>query len=104
MLSCGFSLISSKTLALGHSSLYVWELGSPLGTVDCPRGEDIPSGCSTFLSLSPEDLIFWGRLPYLSSGQAFTMGVGPSQIPLDSPIGCLLANLGPLCLMPDLKP
>jgi hypothetical protein len=70
MLSCGFSLISSKTLALGHSSLYVWELGSPLGTVDCPRGEDIPSGCSTFLSLSPEDLIFWGRLPYLSSGQA----------------------------------
>jgi hypothetical protein len=59
---------------------------------------------STFLSLSPEDLIFWGCPPYLSSGQAFTMGVGPSQIPLDSPMGYLLANLGPLCLTPDLKP
>jgi hypothetical protein len=33
-----------------------------------------------------------------------TMGVGPSKIPSDSPLGCLLANLGPLCLMPDLKP
>jgi hypothetical protein len=32
------------------------------------------------------------------------MGVGLSQIPSDSPLGCLLANLGPLCLMPDLKP
>jgi hypothetical protein len=26
------------------------------------------------------------------------------QIPSDSPMGCLLANLGPLCLTPDLKP
>jgi hypothetical protein len=34
----------------------------------------------------------------------FTMGVEPSQIPSDSPLGCLLANLGPLFLMPDLKP
>jgi hypothetical protein len=33
-----------------------------------------------------------------------TMGVGPSQIPSDSPLGCLLANFGPLCLTPDLKP
>jgi hypothetical protein len=33
-----------------------------------------------------------------------TMGVGPSQIPSDSPLGCLLANLGPLHLTPDLKP
>jgi hypothetical protein len=32
------------------------------------------------------------------------MGVGPSQIPSDSPLGCLLANLGPLFLKPDLKP
>jgi hypothetical protein len=32
------------------------------------------------------------------------MGVGPSQIPSDSPLECLLAYLGPLCLMPDLKP
>jgi hypothetical protein len=30
------------------------------------------------------------------------MGVGLSQIPSDSPLGCLLANLGPLCLTPDL--
>jgi hypothetical protein len=34
MLSCGLSLISSKTLALGHSLLSSQELGSPLGTVD----------------------------------------------------------------------
>jgi hypothetical protein len=33
-----------------------------------------------------------------------TMETGPSQIPSDSPLGCLLANLGPLHLMPDLKP
>jgi hypothetical protein len=32
------------------------------------------------------------------------MGVGPSQIPSDSPMGCLLANLGPLHLTPHLKP
>jgi hypothetical protein len=59
--------------------------------------------CSTFLSLL-EDLIFWGLPPYLSSGQAFTVGFGPSQIPSDSPLGCFLANLGPLCLTPELKP
>jgi hypothetical protein len=56
------------------------------------------------ISLSPEDLIFRGCPPYLSSGQAFTMGVGLSQIPSDTPLGCLLANLGALRLMPDLKP
>jgi hypothetical protein len=32
------------------------------------------------------------------------MAVGPSQIPSDSLLGCLLANLGPLRLTPDLKP
>jgi hypothetical protein len=32
------------------------------------------------------------------------MGVGPSKIPSDSPLGCVLANLGLLHLMPDLKP
>jgi hypothetical protein len=32
------------------------------------------------------------------------MGAGPSQIPPDSSLGCLLANLKPLHLMPDLKP
>jgi hypothetical protein len=32
------------------------------------------------------------------------MGVGPSQIPSDPPLGCLLANFGPLCLTSDLKP
>jgi hypothetical protein len=32
------------------------------------------------------------------------MGVGQFQIPSDSPLGCLLANLGPLRLTPDLKP
>jgi hypothetical protein len=32
------------------------------------------------------------------------MGVGPSKTPSDSPLGYLLANLGALCLTPDLKP
>jgi hypothetical protein len=54
--------------------------------------------------LFPEELIFWGCPPYLSSGQASSMEIGPSQIPSDSPLGCLLAILGPLCLMPDLEP
>jgi hypothetical protein len=31
------------------------------------------------------------------------MGVVPYKIPSDTPLGCLLANLGPLRLMPDLK-
>jgi hypothetical protein len=33
-----------------------------------------------------------------------TMGVGPSKIPSDSPLWCLMVNLGPLHLTPDLKP
>jgi hypothetical protein len=73
-LSCGLSLISSKTLVLGHSLLLSWEPGSPLGTVEPPWSRSSLWGLfSTFLSLSPEDLIFRGHLPYLSSGQAFTM-------------------------------
>jgi hypothetical protein len=31
------------------------------------------------------------------------MGAGPSKIPSDTPLGCLLANLKPLWLSPDLK-
>jgi hypothetical protein len=31
------------------------------------------------------------------------MGTGPSKIPSDTPLGCLLANLEPLRLSPDLK-
>jgi hypothetical protein len=84
-------------------------LGTGFPTRDCgtpphPHGEDVPSGhCVPHFSLSPEDLIFWGCPPYLSSGQAFTRGLGLSKIPSDSPLGCLLANLGPLRLTPDLK-
>jgi hypothetical protein len=53
--------------------------------------------------LSPEEPISQGRpsYPLLSSG--LTMEIGPSQIPSDSPSGCLLANLGHLHLTPDLK-
>jgi hypothetical protein len=86
---------------------FALSLGTGFPTRYCgpPCGEDVPSGgCVPHFSLSPEDLIFQGHPPYLSSGQAFTMEVGPSQIPSDSPLGCLLANLGPLCLTPDLKP
>jgi hypothetical protein len=32
------------------------------------------------------------------------MGVGPSQTSSDSPLGSLLAKIGPLRLMPDHKP
>jgi hypothetical protein len=31
------------------------------------------------------------------------MGTGPSKIPSDTPLGCLLPNLEPLQLSPDLK-
>jgi hypothetical protein len=31
------------------------------------------------------------------------MGTGPSKIPSDTPLGCLLANLEPLRFSPDLK-
>jgi hypothetical protein len=31
------------------------------------------------------------------------MGTGPSKIPSDTPLGCLVANLEPLWLLPDLK-
>jgi hypothetical protein len=61
MQSCDLSHFL-EILELGLSSLL-----SPLGTVD-PCGEDVLSECST--SLSPEDLIFQGHPPYLSSGQA----------------------------------
>jgi hypothetical protein len=41
-------------------------------------------------------------ISFLRSG--LTMEIGLSQIPSDSPLGCFLANLGPLRLTPDLKP
>jgi hypothetical protein len=69
--------------------------------VDTPIVKTFPLGVVFHILLSPEDLIFQGHLPYLSSGLAFTMRIGPSQIPSDSPLGCLLANLGllHLCLI-----
>ena len=39
----------------------------------------------------------------LLNGLVLTMGSGPS-VPTDSPLGCLLNNLKPLHLTPDLKP
>jgi hypothetical protein len=36
-------------------------------------------------------------------GPSLTMGTGPSKNPSDTPLGCLLANLKPLRLSPDLK-
>jgi hypothetical protein len=73
-----------KTLALGCSSL-------------CPY---------TSLSLSSlswgPDILEMPTISLLRSG--LTIGVRQSQIPSDSPLGCLLANLGPLRLMPELKP
>jgi hypothetical protein len=53
--------------------------------------------------LCPEEPIFWGHLSYLFLRSGLTMGVGPSKIPSDSPLGCLLANFGPLHLRTDLK-
>jgi hypothetical protein len=35
--------------------------------------------------------------------QGLIIGAGPSKIPSDTPLGCLLANLEPLRLLPDLK-
>jgi hypothetical protein len=104
MLSCGLSHFLENPSTMSQIAL---SLGTGFPTRVCghPCGEDVPSGCCVpHFSLSPEDLIFWGCPPYLSSGQAFTLGVGLSQIPSDSPLGCLLANLGALCLMPNLRP
>jgi hypothetical protein len=36
-------------------------------------------------------------------GLGLTVGTGPSKIPSDTPLGCMLANLEPLWLSPDLK-
>jgi hypothetical protein len=36
-------------------------------------------------------------------GLGLIVGAGPSKIPSDTPLGCLLANLNPLWLSPDLK-
>jgi hypothetical protein len=58
-----------KILALGLGSLL--SLGTGFPTRDCgpPMVKTFPLGVPHF-SLSPEDLIFQGCLPYLSSGQA----------------------------------
>jgi hypothetical protein len=53
---------------------------------------------------SPEEPVSRGCPSYLLLNSGLTMGVGPSQIPSDSPLGCLLANLWPFRLMPYLKP
>jgi hypothetical protein len=50
--------------------------------------------------LSPEELIFQGCPPYLSSGQSSPWELDHPKF-LQTPH---LANLGPLCLIPDLKP
>jgi hypothetical protein len=54
--------------------------------------------------LSPEEPISWEYLSYPLLSSGLTMGVGPSKIPSDFPLRCLLAHLGTLPLMPDLKP
>jgi hypothetical protein len=54
--------------------------------------------------LSPEGSLSWGCLSYPLLSLGLAMGIGPCQIPSDSPLGCLLANLEPLHLTPDLKP
>jgi hypothetical protein len=54
--------------------------------------------------LSPEEMI--SGMPIISSPQFrphLTMEIGLSSLS-DSPLGYLLANLGPLHLMPDLNP
>jgi hypothetical protein len=55
---------------------------------------------SLSLSWGP-DILGKPTISLLRSG--LTVGVGLSQIPSDSRLGCLLANLGPLHLTPDLK-
>jgi hypothetical protein len=105
MLSCGLSHFLENPSARSQLALV---LGTGFPTWDCghPSSEDIPSGgCFPHFSLSLLRTWYFGDAHgYLSSGQAFTMGVGLSQIPSDFPLGCLLANLGALHLMPDLKP
>ena len=64
------------------------------------RGGDDPLTVSGLL----HDLLNHSGMPQqLVNDLIFTMGYGPS-IPADSLLGCLLNNLKPLHLTPDLKP
>jgi hypothetical protein len=105
MQSCDLSLSHFlEILVLDLSSLS--SQGTRFPTRDCglPVVKTFPLGAShPSLSLSRgTDISGTPTISLLRSG--LTMGVGPSQIPSVSPLGCLLANLGPLRLMPDLKP
>jgi hypothetical protein len=53
-----------------------------------PLGEDIPLRSSTSLFHPGKKY-----LAILFFGQGLIMGAGPSKIPSDTPLGCLLANL-----------
>jgi hypothetical protein len=66
-----------------------------------PLGEDAPLRSSTPLFCPGKQYLGMPTIFFLGLG--LTMGTGPSKIPSDTPLGCLLANLKPLWLSPDLK-
>jgi hypothetical protein len=68
--------------------------------MDDPLGEDIPS--IPLLCFIQESNIL-GMPTIFFLGPGLTMGTEPSKIPSEIPLGCLLANLEPLRLSPDLK-
>jgi hypothetical protein len=64
--------------------------------MDNPLSEDVP-----FCFIQESNILGTPTIFFL--GQGLTMGTGPSKIPSDTPLGCLLANLKPLQLSPNLK-
>jgi hypothetical protein len=69
--------------------------------MDDPLGEGVPLRSST--SLFHPGKQYLGDAHHILPRTGLIMGTGPSKIPSDSPLGCLLANLKPLQLLPDLK-
>jgi hypothetical protein len=69
--------------------------------MDNPLYKDIHLRSSTPLFHPGKQYL--GDAHHILPWTSLTMGTGPSKIPSDTPLDCLLANLEPLWLSPDLK-
>jgi hypothetical protein len=66
-----------------------------------PLGEDVPLRSLHFCFIQEWNIS--GMLTIFFLGPGLSLDTGSSKIPSETPLGCLLANLGPLWLSPDLK-
>jgi hypothetical protein len=69
--------------------------------VDDPLSEDVPLRSSTPLFHPGKQYL--GNTHYILPRTGSHHGAGPSKIPSDTPLGCLLSKLKPLRLSLDLK-